>query len=247
MTPSFESVVHTLRDRLGQLDLRSPRARLTFAALSVALAGVGVALIIGALTSQHHPPQPTAAAGIEQARSSSPRHATATTGPAIGGLIPRPQQTRSNPVQITIPAIKVRAHVIRLGLAADRTIQTPPLNHVGEAGWYRYSPTPGAVGPSVLLGHVDAVRYGRGVFFDLGAMRQGDVVSVLRTDHMVADFAVTRVAEYHKKSFPTKAVYGNTTDPQLRLITCGGRFDAHAHSYIDNIIVFATLISLHHS
>jgi Sortase domain len=207
-------------------------------------------MIIGTVVSQHHPPRPTVAAGIEQTprpASTSNQASGGYTKPAVGVTFPRLRNVQPDPVQITIKAIKVHARVMVLGLAADRTIQTPPLSQVGRAGWYRYSPTPGAVGPSVMLGHVDAIRYGKGVFFDLGAMRQGDVVSVLRTDHMVADFSVTRVAEYHKKSFPTQAVYGTTPNPQLRLITCGGRFDPHAHSYVDNIVVFATLTSLHHS
>jgi hypothetical protein len=36
-------------------------------------------------------------------------------------------------------------------------------------------------------------------------------------------------------------VYGNTSNAQVRLITCGGAFDASARSYLDNIIVYATL------
>jgi hypothetical protein len=38
-------------------------------------------------------------------------------------------------------------------------------------------------------------------------------------------------------------VFGNTTKPQLRLITCGGVFDHAAHSYKDNIVVYANLVS----
>ncbi|CAM3619062.1 hypothetical protein KIPE111705_17105 [Kibdelosporangium persicum] len=36
-------------------------------------------------------------------------------------------------------------------------------------------------------------------------------------------------------------MYGDTTNPELRLITCGGEFDKTAKSYQDNIIVFAML------
>jgi len=37
-------------------------------------------------------------------------------------------------------------------------------------------------------------------------------------------------------------VYGNINHAGLRLITCGGSFDRHAHSYDDDIIAFADLI-----
>ncbi len=55
-------------------------------------------------------------------------------------------------------------------------------------------------------------------------------------------FAVDRVERHPKDDFPTIEVYGNTDDPQLRLITCGGAFDSGARSYEDNVIVFATLV-----
>jgi hypothetical protein len=55
------------------------------------------------------------------------------------------------------------------------------------------------------------------------------------------------VVEYPRRSFPTQAVYGNTPNAQLRLITCGGRFDSRVRSYVDNIVVFASLTSVHHS
>jgi hypothetical protein len=42
-------------------------------------------------------------------------------------------------------------------------------------------------------------------------------------------------------TFPTKRVYGNTATSSLRLITCGGVFNAKQHSYTDNIVVYATL------
>ncbi len=251
------SLLDRWRAGLRQIDLRSRRARLTLTVLSAALLCVGAFLVFNALTDQHHAPQPSAAAGIEETPRSaltSPRASARSAKPFTAASTPSaktkakelavPQGFGSNPVQITIPAINVHADVMLLGLAADRSVQTPPLSQVGTAGWYRYSPTPGADGPSIILGHVDSAVYGKGVFFDLGAMHQGDVVSILRADHRVATFSVTRVVEYPKKSFPTQAVYGNTPNAQIRLITCGGRFDSHARSYVDNIVVFATLTSL---
>ena len=252
------SIFTALRQHLRRIDLRSRRGRLALTSICGVLLCVGGYLIVDALTSQHHAPRPSAAAGIDEtpraaltsasASKGTPSAPTtkATTKAAKTTPLAVPKGYGSDPVQITIPSIKVHANVMLLGLAADRTVETPPLSRVGEAGWYRYSPTPGTIGPSVLLGHVDSAVYGKGVFFDLGAMHQGDVVSILRADHKVATFSVTRVVEYPKKSFPTQAIYGNTPNAQIRLITCGGRFDSHARSYVDNIVVFATLTSLRH-
>lgn len=46
------------------------------------------------------------------------------------------------------------------------------------------------------------------------------------------------VARASKKAFPTGAVYGPTSRPEIRLITCGGAFDASTRNYEDNVIVF---------
>jgi len=52
---------------------------------------------------------------------------------------------------------------------------------------------------------------------------------------------VTARTEVAKDAFPTDAVYGQTSDAELRLITCGGSFNPAAHSYVDNIVVYAKL------
>jgi sortase (surface protein transpeptidase) len=135
--------------------------------------------------------------------------------------------------------------LLQLGLNPDRTVQVPPLSADSRAGWYRYSPTPGQLGPSVLLGHVDSAEYGPGVFFKLGALRPGDSVAVDRADHSEAVFRVDRVVSYPKDHFPTLEVYGNTDHAALRLITCGGKFDLSTHNYESNIVAYASLISSH--
>ncbi len=67
---------------------------------------------------------------------------------------------------------------------------------------------------------------------------------MLRADGMLATFRIDKVAEYPKSRFPTQAVYGNTADAAIRLITCGGQFDPSAGSYLDNIVAFGSLVSL---
>ena len=98
------------------------------------------------------------------------------------------------------------------------------------------------MGPAVVLGHVDSAEWGPGVFFDLGALRPGDEITVTREDGSAAVFAVDRVERHRKDDFPTIEVYGNTDDAQLRLITCGGAFDPDARSYEDNVVAFASLV-----
>jgi len=211
------------------------------AVLAAVLLLAGAALVVGALHYQQHPPQPPAAAAV-------PPAATAETRPTPGvkhtAAKPKgPVLPASQPTHLDIAAIDVHSDLLQLGLNPDHTVQVPPLGRDSKAGWYRYSPAPGQLGPSVLLGHVDSAQYGPGVFFRLGALRPGDQVSVTRADHRVAVFRVDRVVSYPKDHFPTLAVYGNTSNAALRLITCGGKFDFSTRNYESNIVAYASLVT----
>ncbi len=150
------------------------------------------------------------------------------------------QAPRSLPAWIDIPSIGARSSLIQLGLNPDRTIEIPPVSQPKQAGWYKYSPPPGQIGPAVVLGHIDG-EHQEGIFWRLHDVKAGEKVTVGMQDGSTLTFVVTRVDQIAKNDFPTSAVYGNTADPELRLITCGGAFDAATHNYLDNIIVYATL------
>ncbi|MBN0043169.1 class F sortase [Streptomyces actuosus] len=168
------------------------------------------------------------AEGAGSTPSSPGRSANGT--PALG---------RSAPVALLIPAIDVDTPLVPLGLAQDGSVEVPPVTANDRAGWYRHSPTPGEVGPSVVLGHVTVGTYGDGVFRDLARLRRGDRVAVRRDDGTTARFAVTAVRTTAKADFPTQDVYGDVDRPELRLITCGG--PRTGGGYRDNVIVFAVL------
>ena len=137
-----------------------------------------------------------------------------------------------------VPAIRLRARVVAVGLAPDRSLRVPA--DVAEAGWWKGGARPGETGPAVIVGHVDS-RTGPAVFYRVASLRRGDVVLVVGADGRAARFRVRRVARYPKHRFPTRRVYGPTRGPALRLITCSGRFDAATGHYVDNIVAYAAL------
>ncbi|GGP97133.1 class F sortase [Streptomyces roseolilacinus] len=146
---------------------------------------------------------------------------------------------RSVPIGLRIPAIGVDTPVIRLGLAADGTVEVPPVTDDDRAGWYRHSPTPGQVGPSVVLGHVTVGAHGDGVFRHLARLHRGDRIEARLENGTTARFTVTAVRTVAKADFPTDDVYGDVDRPELRLITCGG--PRVGEEYRDNVIAFAAL------
>jgi hypothetical protein len=142
------------------------------------------------------------------------------------------------PVRVEIPKIGVVSSLDRLGRAPDGTIQEPTRWAV--AGWYAAGTRPGDPGSAVILGHVDS-KGGPAVFFRLRELRQGDAIAIGRADGSSVRFVVQRIEQYPKDRFPTDEVYYPTLTPTLRLVTCGGQFDATAGRYRSNVIVFATM------
>jgi sortase (surface protein transpeptidase) len=151
-----------------------------------------------------------------------------------------PVLPESEPIAVSIPRIHVRSRLVPLGLKDNGAMETPDP---ADVGWYSRGPSPGALGPAVIAGHV--TWNGPAVFYRLGTMRRGDHVSVTRKDGKTAVFTVTRVAQFSKSRFPTREVYGRIDHAGLRLITCGGTYDAARSRYLDNVVVFARLVAVH--
>jgi hypothetical protein len=147
----------------------------------------------------------------------------------------------SRPIRIAISSINVQAPVFNVGLAADGSIAVPPLQRHNEAGWYDGSPTPGQVGPAIIVGHADT-RTGPSIFHDLIKLQPGATVEVTRQDRAVATFEVNSVEHFDKAKLPAQRVYGDFSRPGLRLITCGGQWIGGSIGYADNVVVFASLV-----
>ncbi|WP_051898926.1 class F sortase [Sciscionella sediminilitoris] len=147
---------------------------------------------------------------------------------------------RSEPTWVKVPSIDANSSLVPLGLNKDKTVEIPPVSQPLQAGWYKYSPTPGQLGPSVILGHIDG-NHKKGIFWRLHEVKKGAKVLIGRKDGSVATFIVNKIKQIPKTSFPSDEVYGNTPDSQVRLITCGGEFDASKRSYKDNTIVYGQL------
>jgi Sortase domain len=178
------------------------------------------------------PPQPAAA-------GDGPPKIFRTTGAELGYAVP---------VRLDIPRVRLRADLIQVGLSAAEAVGVPPLDQAQKAGWYDEGPAPGQIGAAVIDGHVDSNEIPaphQGAFYRLGLVGVGDTVDVTRADHMVAVYQVDQVQSVSKQEFPTDRVYSAVPFAALRLITCGGDFDYQAHSYLNNVIIYAHLTGSH--
>ncbi len=227
----------------------SAARRPVYLVLCVALIAVTVLLVGRYFASASGPPAPPTALGAIPAAMSGPVEnqlpSSTTSTPAAA---PAPAPVTAPPSGMApSPPVSVRASDVginspikeRVGLNKDNTMEVP--TSYTEAAWYRLGPTPGEVGPAVIIGHVDSYK-GPGVFFNVGSMKPGQIVDVAREDKSMARFRIDAIKSYSKAEFPTDTVYGQIDYAGLRLITCGGKFDEKTRSYESNVVVFASLI-----
>ena len=147
---------------------------------------------------------------------------------------------RSEPTRLQVPAIDIDTKVMKVGQAEDKTIEVPPLFE-NVTGWYELGPSPGEVGPAIIVGHVDTYK-GPSVFWNLRNLKKGDKITVTRKDGKKVKFKVDGVEQFDQKKFPTEKVYGNIDYVGLRLVTCGGTFNQQSQRYSHNTVVFASKI-----
>lgn len=219
--------------------------------VAVILALVGAGLTLAALTRSHTPTPPDGGAvDKEAAVAAQPPPARPRTKQTysergnqtgVRDRIAGPVLPGSRPIAVSIPRLGVASDLVDLKVDRSGAMEVP--TEAADAGWYSLGPSPGALGPSVIAGHV-TWNQSPAVFFRLETLRLGDVVKVTREDGRTAIFSVTGVATYAKDRFPTEKVFGTIDHAGLRLITCGGTYDSAAHRYLDNVVVFASLVDV---
>ncbi|MDQ0982873.1 class F sortase [Streptomyces sp. V2I9] len=218
----------------------------TFSIVATVVQGCGASPDHGAATasapgdgkvSQQGPPgRETDTSRSPAVPSGAPEGKETAAKPARSAPAPLP---RSPATKLSIPALSLEAPVVGLPLDPAGHPGTPPISKPKLVGWHGDGPTPGEKGTALAVGHRDTLT-GPAVFLNISMLRPGNTVRVTRADRRTAVFTVDAVRTYQKKSFPDKEVYGARGRPELRLITCGGRFDKKA-GYAANVVVFAHL------
>jgi LPXTG-site transpeptidase (sortase) family protein len=203
---------------------------------------VAIGLLAGgafAVTKGGGSGQPSAATAPADTSSASSAAASADEPLTVSAVEPPSATELPAPDRVKIAAIGVDSSLEQLDLDAAGKLK-PPSAYT-HAGWFAKGPAPGDLGPAVIAGHVDSVS-GPAVFARLGELKAGDIVEVSRGGTWLR-FSVVTVEHYAKTEFPTDKVYRPTPIPELRLITCGGTFDHNRHSYLDNYVVYAVVVT----
>ncbi|GAA1907930.1 hypothetical protein GCM10009716_17320 [Streptomyces sodiiphilus] len=150
-----------------------------------------------------------------------------------------PPMTRSEPVRVRIPQLGTDVRVFGADLEPDGGPPSPSEENAMRAAWYSGGVSPGERGTALLVGHLDTYD-GPAAFAGLGSLEPGRTIEIDRADGTTATFTVDSVEQYPITDFPDKRVYGSVDTPQLRLITCGGRWTKDG-GYDSNIVAYARL------
>jgi LPXTG-site transpeptidase (sortase) family protein len=145
----------------------------------------------------------------------------------------------SRPTRLVIGKLNIDAPFVELGLQSNGKIQVPEGG--SEVGWYKYGPTPGEIGPSVVVGHLNTIN-GAAVFYDLNKLETGDKFEIEREDGKTAKFEVISKEVVPQDNFPTEKIYGPTNFAAIRLITCHGTYQRDKGHYSDDLVVYGKLI-----
>ena len=172
--------------------------------------------------------------------------ATSPSGPSSAASVAgRPPASGSDGVLATSPPTRVRIGAIGVDVpivpvGVDGTGEMAIPEDIQTVGWYRFGPAPGgSAGSAVLAGHIDDRIQGRGAFFDLREVGDGDSVRVDLADGSERDYRVDRVQEIDKSVLPVDQLFTRDGPPVLTLVTCGGDFDRASRNYLQNVVVTA--------
>ena len=157
-------------------------------------------------------------------------------GPTTTLTVAAPPPISAPPARLVIDALDIDVPLTRLGVMPSGALEVPENPY--DVGWWR---SQRHVGPTVIVGHVDS-RTGPAVFFRLAKLAKGDRIVVHsdgRRGSSAQAFVVRDLERVSKSRFPSSEVYQGAAG-DLRLVTCGGKFDRRTGHYVDNVIVFAT-------
>ncbi len=170
------------------------------------------------------------------------------------GDVPSTGVRRPGPIGPTLPLVARREGALPVAIriekaGVDAPVETVQIvdgvmqNPTGPwvVSWYQETAKPGGNGNAVMAGHVDYWEVGPAVFANLGTLAEGDTIEVVGEDGTAYTYAVEWTELYENATAPIQEIVGETEDPSLTLITCGGEFNYDTGEYVSRYVVRAVL------
>lgn len=216
----------------------TPTTKLTAAIAALALVGLVVSVAAAwprlppeSPVRETEPGPPVAASSVPP----SPTTPSPASPRAAGEAVPA-EAAEPRPVRIAVPSIDLAARVRPVGVAPNGQMSLPPDPRV--LGWYRFGPVPSQQGSTVLAGHLDSLRYGLGPLVRLRDLAVGGLIVVTTEDRSTTTYSVEAIDRFDRQGLPDQ-LFARSGPRRLRIITCGGDYDASAGGYEQNLVVSA--------
>ena len=213
--------------------------------LSVALISVGTLLIVAAIVLMTL--VATGIVGGSDGNSSLEtvvgfgQFSTPTPGPAPTPSSEFPPGSEAAITRILIDKAKIEAPIVEKGVNEEGVMQAP--DNAYDVAWYNFSARPGFGGNVVFAGHVDYIRVGPAVFWNLKDLEPGDLIRVQLADGTEYKYAVSFKQQFDAATAPVNDIVGPTPKETVTLITCGGTFNSATKQYDKRLVVRAERIA----
>jgi len=148
-----------------------------------------------------------------------------------------PPREPAPPRFLRVEGTSIAVEVVEVGVGPDNAMVIPDSFY--QAGWYRYGTVPGEKeGSAVIAAHVDTLT-DVAPFAELKRLDAGARVTVEQADGGVLEYTVARVESVDKGDLDGGTLFRRDGPPELKLVTCGGRWLDERQDYSDNVIVTA--------
>jgi LPXTG-site transpeptidase (sortase) family protein len=227
----------------SRVRFRRRRRRPAFALPLVLSLAVG-ALAIAQPAPTASPAAPIALSQISAGDGTSPDLVVGATIVSQAKPSPPPEEKfyaasgTITPSRLRIPSIAVDARVMGVGLMPDGSMGVP--DNLWVSAWLSSTARPGQAGNAVIAGHRGIGA--PGLFGHLEKLKTGDRIHVSNAGHAELVYEVTRVAALDLSADTQMQVFGPTTQQQLVLITCYGRYSRTTGTYDHRLVVFSRLL-----
>ncbi|MCA9346089.1 class F sortase [Candidatus Saccharibacteria bacterium] len=146
------------------------------------------------------------------------------------------------PRYIKIPEIGVYARIKQTGITKNGAVAAP--SNINDVSWFNESARPGNPnGSSLLLGHVSGWT-ASGVFKKIDKLTAGSRIEIDKGSGEKLMYEVTRTEKVPVDQLDMSKILASEVvgEHDLKLITCGGKYDRESKEYTDRVIVYAKFL-----
>lgn len=141
------------------------------------------------------------------------------------------------PIRLRIPAIRIDAAILPVGIAPDGSMDIP--KGPDDTVWFDQGSLPGENGTAVIAGHFGWKNGIPAVFDNLSELHPGNKILVENDKGETITFVIRELRTFDENGNASEVFSSSDGKAHLNLITCEGVWDKASKSYSKRLVVFA--------